>query len=169
MKLKVIALIIFLFFLLSCKKKNIFSVRLPNNQKDYLTGEKVQYGRAVELRYDENKTLFFASIENMLKFIEKYDWNLLKAGVKKAYIMDFDKSIGRDSEMWLNINVAFLTYIKDKNGKKIIIALSSPNILKKYKTLKPDWKYTKPVNENYFSFIELIRELRAAKKKEGKK
>ena len=131
--------------------------------------KKIEYNRGVQLRFSEDKTVFFSSLENMLSYIEKYNWNLLKAGVKKAYVTDYFLSKDKKSEMWINLNVAFLTYIKDKNGKRILIAFNNPKILTKYKNdiLPLNWKYTKPMKEHYFTFIELIRELRASKR--GKK
>jgi len=105
----------------------------------------------------------------MLKYIEKYDWNLLKAKVKKAYVTDYYQSKNKKSEMWINLTVAFFAYTKDKNGKQKIIAFNNPKILKKYanEILTINWKHTKPMNNKYFTFIELIRELRAQKR--GKK
>jgi len=152
----------FAVLVFSCKNKNIHSVRLPVNQKGVLSNEKINYRRAVQLRYDD-KTLFFSSLENMLSYIEGYNWNLLKAGVKKAYIADYDKSLNKSTEKWINLNVAFLAYIKNKKGKRIIMATDNPSVLKKYKILKPDWKNVKPLKDDYFTFIELIRELRKNK------
>lgn len=156
----------------SCKEKDLFSVRLPKNQTDLITKEKINYNRGVQLRYSKDKTIFFSSIENMLKYVKKYDWNLLKAGVKKAYITDYYKSKDKKTEMWINLNVAFFAYIKNSNGNKILIAFNNPKILMKHKNeiLPLNWKYTKPMKSKYFTFIELIRELRASKKaKRGKK
>jgi len=153
----------------SCKEKDLFSVRLPENQTDFITKEKVKYNRGVQLRYSKSKTIFFSSIENMLKYVKKYNWNLLKAGVKKAYITDYYKSKNKKTEMWINLNVAFLAYIKDSKGNRTLIAFNNPKILIKHKNdiLPLNWKYTKPMKAKYFTFIELIRELRAVKR--GKK
>jgi hypothetical protein len=169
LKLLFIIILISMAFI-SCKDKDIFSVRLPKDQVDYITQERIKYNQAVQLRYSPNKTIFFASMENMLDFIKKYNWNLLKAGVKKAYVADYYISDNKKSEMWINLNVAFLAYIKDPKGQKKIIAFNNPKILSKYKdNLIPiNWKYTKPMKTQYFTFIELIRELRASKQR-GKK
>jgi hypothetical protein len=153
-------------FFMSCTDKNIFSVRLPKNQRDYITKEKISYSRGVQLRYSNNKTIFFASMENMLSYIEKYDWNILRADVKKAYVLDYEKSKDKKTELWINISVAFFSYIKDENGNKILVAWSNPKTIDKYKNkiMLNDWKYTKSINKYYFTLIELIRELRAEKK-----
>jgi len=102
----------------------------------------------------------------MLDYIKKYNWNLFKAKVKKAYVVDYDKSKDKKSELWVNATVAFYTYIKDESGNRILVAFENSKTIKKYqgKILPHNWKHTKPIKEGYFTFIELLRELRASNK-----
>ena len=153
-------------FFTSCKEKNIFSKRLPDKQVGFLSKKLIKYDRAAQLRYSDSKTKYFSSTENMLSYIKKYDWNLFKAKVKKAYVVDYDKSKDKKSELWVNATVAFYTYIKDENGNRILVAFENSKTIKKYqsKILPHNWKHIKPIKEGYFTFIELLRELRANNK-----
>jgi len=161
-----IILTIFFAIFYSCKEKDIFSVRLPDAQLGTISKNKVSYNKGAQLRFSKDKTLFFTSIENMLEYIKKDNWNLFKAGAKKAYVADYDKSKNKETEMWVNATVAFYTYIKDKNGKKILVAFENAKTIKKYedKIILNNWKHIKSIKKHYFTYIELIRELRAGKK-----
>ena len=165
----ILILLILITLFSSCKEKDVFSVRLPNKQVGLISKKVIKYNTAVQLRYSKDKTLFFSSLENMLKYVEKHNWNLFKAGVKKAYVTDYDKSKNKKSELWVNTTVAFYTYIKNEDGKRILVAFNTPKTVEKYinNILPNNWKHIKPIKKDYFTFIELIRELRASKK--GKK